>query len=100
MLPQTTGIWIMRMLMEQEARYGQWLCGRSRESENATKRVLLHQEIACGERQRMFWHDTGIFKAIFGMQMANDGAIMTPEVFRRHKDSFANLRPRIRWAVY
>src|SRR5438876_156864 len=62
MFPQTAGVWIVCMQVNEIAGHGKRSGRGRRKGQDAAKRVLLHQEIACSERQAILWNDTGVFK--------------------------------------
>src|SRR6266446_1218546 len=81
MLPEPTSMRIMRVLMHQVTghRYGV-LCS-CREGEDTAQRVFINEKITCGEGQAVSGYSAGIFKASFRVQMADNGAAVTFEVF-------------------
>src|SRR5215472_3621220 len=81
MLPKSAGMRIVRMLMHQVAGHGQRMRSRGRESEDTTQRVFIDKKIACSECQIVPGYGTSILKAIFGVQVTDDGTPMTFEVF-------------------
>ena len=67
MFPQTAGVWIVGVLVNEITGNRKWYSRGCRKGQDAAKCVLLHQEIACSEGQAIRWNDTGIFKAAFCM---------------------------------
>ena len=82
------------MLVNEVTGQRKW-CGRGcRKCQDAAKRVLLHQEMACSERQFKLWNDAGILEAAFRMQLAVNDALLTVKIVRRDKHVFMNLHPK------
>src|SRR6266702_8194219 len=93
MFPQTACVWIVCMLVNEITGHRKWSSRGRRKGQDAAKRVLLHQEIACSERQAILWNDTRIFKAAFCMQLAVHDALLTVKIVRRDKHAIMNLEP-------
>src|SRR6266568_7870732 len=93
MLPQTTRVWIVCMLVNEITGHRKRSVRGRRKGQDAAKRVLLHQEIACSERQAVLWNDTYVFKAAFCMQLAVHDALLTAKIVRRDEHTIMNLEP-------
>src|SRR6266571_3592222 len=93
MFPQTACVWIVCMLVNEITGHRKRSGRGCRKGKDAAQRVLLHQEIACSERQAILWNDAGIFKAAFRMQLAVHDALLTAKIVRRDKHAIVNLEP-------
>ena len=94
MLPQTAGVWVVCMQVNEIAGHRK-RCGRGcRKGQDAAKRVLLHQEIACSEGQAILWNDTGIFKAAFSVQLASNDTLLSAKIVRCDKHALMNFHPK------
>src|SRR6266699_3401269 len=93
MFPQTACMWIVCMLVNEITGHRKRSGRGRRKGQDAAQRVLLHQEIACSERQAILWNDTCVFKAAFRMQLAVHDALLTVKIVRRDKHAIMNLEP-------
>ena len=92
MFPQTAGMWIVRMQVNQVTGNGQWLARGGRERHYAAQRVFIDQEITRRERHPIFRHETAIFKAIFGVQLAVDRTFLATKILRRDQHKMVDLQ--------
>ena len=53
--------------------------------------MFMDEKIACGEYYVILRHKANIFKTIFGMELAVDGTLVTPKIFRSDKHKVMNL---------
>ncbi len=53
--------------------------------------MFIDEKIACRECQLVLRNNTGIFKAIFGVQMTDNGAVVPLEVFGSDQDHLINF---------
>src|SRR5437667_2426653 len=93
MFPQTACMWIVCMLVNEITGHRKRSGRGRRKGKDAAQRVLLHQEIACSERQAILWNDTCVFKAAFCMHLAVYNALLTAKIVRRDEHAIVNLEP-------
>ena len=82
------------MPVEQMTGHGQLLRSCRGEGKDAPESMLLDEQIASSEFQMVLWHEAGVLKAIFRMQVAGNGAAMSQKVFRSDHDLLTYTQPK------
>src|SRR5579863_3080700 len=93
MLPETTGVRVVCMLVDEITRHRERFFGSRCKREDTTQSMFLNEKIACREREIILRHQTGIFKPIPGMQVTSDLTTMTPVIFRGDQYKIIYFQP-------